>query len=215
MSGGPGNQVPGQPAQPAPAPRPQPQQAAAPSPLLPPHEMVKFSHFLHQAAHNPETRHVVAALANKLDPQGLGKAFTDVSIANQLNAFRKELKDKDLEREIDQAKRAQAKEKQELVDTGRYSKEEIEDIEKTMIAKGMHSYKDGAILWQAEQPPSPPPVPEASTATWEFPSVTDRNGKPVDFKDFQKDSKGASWNAAYRVIDEFKMHTLPPRFRAA
>lgn len=183
--------------------------------LLPPHEMVKFSHFLHRAAHNPETRGVVAALAAKLDPQGLGKQFGDVAIQQQFQNFRKEMADKDLQKQIQDARNAQSREKQQLINTGRYTPQQVADIEKTMIAKGLHSYKDGAILWQAEQPPAPPPVPESQSATWEFPTVVDRNGRAIPFDDFKKDTKKASWNAAYRVIDEFKMNTLPPRFRAA
>lgn len=189
--------------------------AARPATWLPPHEMVKFSHFLHRAAHDPSTRHIVAALAQRLDPNDLGKAFADVSVQNQLNAFRKEMKDAELTKQVEEARKTQAREKAELVDSGRFTKEQVDDIEKTMIAKGLHSYKDGAILWQADQPPAPPPAIEATSATWDFPSVVDRQGKPVSFKDFSKDTKTAAYNAAFRVIDEFKMGALPSRFRAA
>lgn len=211
---GPGNTG-GVPGQPAAAPAAAPAAPAMPASLLPPHEMVKFSHFLHRAAHDPATRATVAALAQRLDPNGLGKQFGDVALQNQFNAFRKEMADEKLGRQVAEVRAGQARERKKLLESGRFTEAQVADIEKTMIAKGLHSYRDGTILWQAEQPPAPPPIPDSQSATWEFPTVVDRNGKAIDFKEFQKDTKKASWNAAYRVIDEFKHTTLPPQFRAA
>ena len=43
-----------------------------------------------------------------------------------------------------------------------------------------------------------------------------KDGKDMEFKAFAGDLKGASWDAAYRAIDElnsFKGRTLSPAFR--
>jgi hypothetical protein len=174
-------------------------------------EQVRLATMMHTLAHDPRTREIVAEAVNRVDPQFAGKAFQDVAINRRFAALEKRLTDKEIEKQVNEAVQLQKRDRKALEDAGR-TKEEIEDIEKLMNARGYHSYRDASILYDAEKP-RPPVQYEANSATWEFPSVTTRDGKgSVPFKDFQKDSKTAAYNAAYRVIDEFTMKNLPSAF---
>jgi hypothetical protein len=198
-------------AEPAPQPQPQPQRPTAPPINVPPMEMVRISNFIARAAHHPELRAQVADLFMKGDPNGLGKAFQDVAIDRKIAAIEKRFADKELQAQINEARAAQSKDKKALLDSGRYSDEQITDIENLMTARGYHSYKDAAILYDADHPPEPKQR-EYPTATWEFPTVEGKDGKMIPFDKFKKDPIGESRNAAMRVIDTFKHRTLPPQF---
>lgn len=176
-------------------------------------EMVRLSNFIARAAHEPALRPLVAELAFRADPNGLGKAFGDVAINRRFAALEKKLEEKELNRQISEAVAAQQRDKKHLVDSGRYTAEQITDIEKLMTARNYHSYQDGAILYDAEHPPQPAQA-EVPSPTWEFPTVIGRDGKDIPFDKFKKDPIAASKNAAYRVIDEFKLRTLPRSFAA-
>jgi hypothetical protein len=200
---------------PKPAPAPAPA-AAAPRPAVPPinvppMEMVRISNFIARAAHHPELRAQVADLFMKGDPNGLGKAFQDVALDRRFQALEKKFADKEMQGQINEARAAQAKDKKGLVDSGRYSAEQIADIENLMTARGYHSYKDAAVLYDAEHPPEPKGH-EYPSSTWEFPTVQGKDGKMIPFEQFKKDPIGESRNAAMRVIDTFKRGTLPPQF---
>lgn len=205
----------GQP-KPAAAPPARPAAPAPPTTPIPPMETLRLAQFLRAAAHNPETRAQVAEIALKIDPNGVGKAFTDVGLERRFNALEKKLADRDLEKQIKDAVAVQQAEKTALKKERGFSDEQIADIEKTMQAKGIYSYRDGAILYEADHPPPPEEAPAGGSAMWEFPTVMTRDGKgQVPFKDFQKDPKSAAYNAAYRVIDDFKFNKLPPAFHRA
>jgi hypothetical protein len=198
------------PAAPAPQQQQQPRPAAPPI-NVPPMEMVRISNFIARAAHHPELRAQVADLFMKGDPNGLGKAFQDVALDRRFQALEKKMADKELQGQINEARAAQTKDKKVLVDSGRYSEEQIGDIEKLMTARGYHSYKDAAILYEADHPPEPKSH-DYPSASWEFPTVEGKDGKMIPFDKFKKDPIGASRNAAMRVIDTFKHRTLPPQF---
>jgi hypothetical protein len=205
-------QRPAAPPQPQP-PQPQPQRPAAPPINVPPMEMVRISNFIARAAHHPELRAQVADLFMKGDPNGLGKAFQDVALDRRFQALERKMADKELQGQINEARAGQTKDKKTLVDSGRYSEEQIGDIEKLMTARGYHSYKDAAILYDADHPPEPKGH-EYPTSNWEFPTVQGKDGKMIPFDQFKKDPIAESRNAAYRVIDTFKRGALPPQFAA-
>jgi hypothetical protein len=194
-----------------PPPPPPPPRPAAPPINVPPMEMVRISNFIARAAHHPELRAQVADLFMKGDPNGLGKAFQDVALDRRFAALERKMADKELQGQITEARAQQNKDKKGLVDSGRYSAEQITDIENLMTARGYHSYKDAAILYDADHPPESPRH-EYPSATWEFPTVEGKDGKMIPFDKFKKDPIGESRNAAMRVIDTFKHRTLPPQF---
>jgi hypothetical protein len=197
----------------APAPAPTPPRPAAPPINVPPMEMVRISNFIARAAHHPELRAQVADLFMKGDPNGLGKAFHDVALDRRFEALEKKMSDKELQGQISEARAQQSKDKKALVDSGRYSSEQMTDIENLMIAKGWHSYEDAAIRYDHDHPPESKPH-EYPTSNWEFPTVQGRDGKMIPFDQFKKDPIAESRNAAYRVIDTFKRGALPPQFAA-
>ena len=96
----------------------------------------------------------------------------------------------------------------DLVTTGRYTKEQAEDIKKIIDRHGgTLDYNQAAVLYAHENPSSDPTSrpPEYPTGrTWEFPTVSGRDGKPLAFKDFIADPTTAAHNAAYTLIQDFR-----------
>lgn len=165
--------------------------------------------------HHPKTRPAIAAAVKEIDERRYNSSFRDVAEKERFDAYRRELEDK-LDVSGVRAKAAeQAAQKAELI--ARYGEEGFARIEATHKKYGMNDYKAAATLYGVEtgasdptlQPPRPDPRRDA---TWEFPTVEDRDGKPLGFKEFASDLKGASLNAAYRVIDEFRNRSLSPAF---
>ena len=198
------------PAQPQ-IPQPPPQPARTIPPNLPPMEMVRLANMLHALSHDPQTRPIIAEAMFKKDPQFAAKAFQDVALDRRFKSLEDKIAQKELDKQVSDAVASQTRDKQKLIEGGRTA-DEVADIEKLMVARNYHSYNDAAILYDAEKPQVPVTY-EANSATWEFPTVPTRDGKAsVPFKDFQKDSRSAAYNAAYRVIDDFKLNTLPRSF---
>jgi len=188
-------------------------QPARPSPgaSMNPVEMARLASFTVAAAHNPRTRRAMAQIAGIVDPNYVGKAFVDVRLQDRLDAFERKFNDRDLQAQINDALRSQQAEKKSVVTERGYSDDQIADIERLMTAKNMYSYKDAAVLYDAEHPRIQPQE-EGPSATWEFPSVIGRDGKMMDFDTFKKNPVAASHNAARRVIDEFRLRSLPRTF---
>jgi len=87
-----------------------------------------------------------------------------------------------------------------------------------MSRYGISDYDAGAVLYSHEHPESdptmkPPRGRERPDATWSFPTVPGKDGKPMDFKSFASDAKTHSLETAYRMIDEFTNKNLSPAFR--
>jgi hypothetical protein len=168
--------------------------------------------------HHPKTRPMMAAAIKEIDERRYNSSFRDIAEKERFENYRKELEDK-LDVSGVRAKAAeQAAQKADLI--ARYGEEGFAGIEATHKKYGMNDYKAAATLYGVESgggdPTLRPPRPEPKfDATWEFPTVEGNDGKPLGFKEFVSDLKGASRNAAYRVIDEmqaFKNRSLSPAF---
>ena len=170
----------------------------------------------YELGHNPKTRPYMARLVAAVDPHRARAAFPDVV---QEARFQKLRRDVARELDVGGARRAQAKsnqQKEKLKE--RYGEEQIKSIEETMNRYGTHDWEAGAVLYAHEHPdadPShqPPPQSDRPGATWEFPTVQGRDGKPLDFKTFAADPRRHSLDAAYNVISEFKNSRMSQPFR--
>ena len=168
--------------------------------------------------HHPKTRATIAGAVKELDERRYNTSFRDVAEKERFDAYRKELEEKLDVSGARALKTAQEAQKAKLVE--RYGNDGVTAIEATMKKYGLNDYDAGAVLYGHESgggdPSMRPPRPDPRRdATWEFPTVEGRDGKPLGFKEFANDLKGATLNAAYRAIDDiqaFKNRSLSPQF---
>lgn len=168
--------------------------------------------------HHPKTRSTMAAAVKEIDERRYNASFRDIAEKERFDAYRKELEEKLDVSGVRAAKAQQEAAKAKLSE--RYGEAGVAAIEQTMQKYGLTDYNAGAVLYGHEtgnsDPTMRPPKPDPRRdATWEFPTVEDKDGKPLGFKEFANDLRGASFNAAYRAIDEiqaFKNRSLSPAF---
>jgi hypothetical protein len=83
--------------------------------------------------------------------------------------------------------------KQKLLDSQKYSSEDVEKIEAYMQERGIADYDDGATLYGARHAPAAA-TSEIKTSRWEMPS----------FKGLMEDPNRWASNEAHKVIAEFR-----------
>jgi hypothetical protein len=181
---------------------------------LTPMEMSDLAELTRRMAHDPRTRERFAELAVTVEPTRAA-AFSDISIKKRLDAFERKQHEDQLARDAREFQKAQSKQREDLVASGRYTQEQADEIKKVMDRNGIVDYNVGAVLYAHEVKPheiaSGPPPDQRPGATWEFPTVNGRDGKPIPFKDFALNPTAAANNAAYQVIDQFRNRSgLPP-----
>ena len=168
----------------------------------------------YELGHNPQTRHGLAQLVNKVDPQRARASFPDVVAHSQFAQLEQKVEQRFAKAEAEKQKVARETQRNSLRD--RYSDEQIGEIEKEMTRAGTSNWEDGAILYAAKNPASDPryqPPPDAPSSKWEFPTVNGRDGKPMGFKEFAADPRSASNDMAKRMITDFMRSNLSPAFR--
>lgn len=169
----------------------------------------------YELGHNPQTRAGLANLVNKVDPQRARASFPDVVAQSQFSALERKIEQRFQKEDAEKLKSRHDEQRSRLKD--RYSEEQIGEIAKEMTRAGVVDWEDGATLYAAKNPAAdpryqPPERPRHSNK-WDFPTVAGRDGKPMTFKDFAADTRTASMDAAYAVIDEFKNASLSRPFR--
>lgn len=175
---------------------------------LDPVTMEKLSSMFYEMAHDPTMRPYVAKLVKHKFPDE-AKHFGDVDTNDKIRALENKIEqDKQLgaAREMQRALDSQRK---ELVASGRYTEDQANEIKAIIDRHGSTlDYNQAAVLYAHEKPPTNPmdgpPDEQRMGATWEFPTVSGRDGKPIPFADFAKNPNAAAQNAAYQVITEFK-----------
>jgi hypothetical protein len=169
----------------------------------------------YELGHNPQTRHGLAHLVNKVDPQRARASFPDVVQHSQFQQLEQKVERRFAQAEAEKQKAAREAQRGALRD--RYSDEQITEIEKEMTRAGTSNWEDGAILYAAKNPASDPryqpPPQDAPNSKWEFPTVPGKDGKPMSFKEFAHDPKTASNNTAYQMIHQFRNQNLSSGFR--
>lgn len=173
---------------------------------LTPAETIDLSNLAYTLAHDPATRAAFAHLVVNKFPERAG-SFSDVKMGNEIAALRREIQQDKLRSESKEFERAQKKQRDELVSSGRYTAAQVDDIKKTMDQNGIVDYNIGAVLYAHEtKPPATtggPPRDKRPGAVWEFGTVPGKDGKPMGFADFVKNPTAAAYDAAYQVIDSF------------
>jgi hypothetical protein len=191
------------------------------APRLSPVEMQRLSTLATLIANNPKHRAQFAGMVADVAPgTPESKSFSDIDLQKQFEALSKKIDDQILNTQIKEAQTAQATQRRSLIDSGRYTEDQVKEIESGPMTKfGILDYEAGAALYAhehpAENPALIPPEVEDTSKTWEFPTVEDRNGKLMSFQDFAKDPVKSSLNAAYRTIAQFKKTRLSPSFSRA
>jgi hypothetical protein len=178
---------------------------------LTPDEQARYSQMLVGLSQDPAYRGIIAPLIAKKYPEHAG-SFSDVALTNRMVDFEKRMARKETEAELKKFNERAESQRRDLVKSGRYTDDQTKEIRAVMDRYGLYDYNAGAVLYSHEREPETPHIPlphEAPTATWEFPSVEGRDGKTIPFADFVKDPNGASLNAAYRVIGDFRQKRLP------
>ncbi len=187
----------------------------APRRQLTPIEMSELSRMFFELSHDPKTRKQVAKLVKEKFPDRAA-SFSDVDLQDQVQALRDEQEQREQVAEGRRAQEALNRQRGELITSGRYNEDQVQDIEKIIARHGSTlDYNTAAVLYAHENPPNGgnegPPPDERTGATWEFPTVSGKDGKPIPFADFAKNPTAAAQNAAYQVITEFKRRNVSHR----
>lgn len=174
---------------------------------LTPQEMADLSTLTQKMAHDPRTREAFAQLAVTVDPNRIS-SFSDVALKHRLDNFERKQEEKRLRDEAKEWQKEQERQRNDLISSGKYTKEQTEEIKGVMDKHGLHDWNAGAVLYSHEHKPSEtfdgPPMDQRPGAIWEFPTLPGKDGKPMSFKDFARDPTAAALNAAYTTISEFR-----------
>jgi hypothetical protein len=177
--------------------------------------MAKYSQMLVGLSQDPQFRGAMAPMIAKKYPEHAG-SFTDVALNNRMAAFEKRQAQRESEFQLRRYNAGIEQQRKDLIASGKYNEDQVKEIKAVMDRYHLDDYNAGAVLYSHEKAPEIPDIPlpsERPGATWEFPSVEGRDGKVIPFADFVKDPNGASANAAYRVINEFRNKRLPVAVR--
>lgn len=179
----------------------------APRRQLSPTEAVDLAEFARTIAHDPRTRERFAELAVLIEPSRAA-SFNDIAIKKRQDAFERKQAEKELETQARDFQKAQNAQREQLISSGKYTKEQADEIKAVMDKNGIVDYNIGSVLYAHETKPHEiadgPPMDQRPGATWEFPTVNGKDGKPIPFRDFALNPTAAALNAAYTTITEFR-----------
>jgi hypothetical protein len=180
----------------------------APKRQLTPLQMQDLAQVFHELAHDKELRPYVAKLVAKKFPDRAA-SFSDVQQEDRVRALEAKIEQDKQLAAAREMQRALEKQRDDLIKSGRYTKEQTDEIKAIIDRHGSTlDFNQAAVLYAHEKLPAiqmdGPPDDQRPGATWEFPSVNGRDGKPIPFADFAKNPNAAAQNAAYTVISEFK-----------
>jgi hypothetical protein len=158
-----------------------------------PQTLMELGQLAVKLAANPNTRMPFLRQVKKVDPNYRPPADF------QLEEFKQQTR-QEREQEKLAAQTAKVNEKLEaqrkkLVDSGKYTEDQIKEIEtKVMTKYGLSDYDAGAKLYSADFAPKRPDDRPRAGRIWEFPDL------PGLFENTEK----AANDAAYAVIDELR-----------
>lgn len=141
-------------------------------------------------AHNDKTRERYVELVQEDNPNFKAPDIEAKKAARKVDELREELK---LEKQREQALSKMESQKQKLIDSNRYSDEDMGKIENFMQEKGIADYEDAATLYSSRHAPAPS-TPEIKTSRWEMPA----------FKGLMENPNKWASDEAHRVIGEFR-----------
>ena len=138
--------------------------------------------------HNPKTKRAFTKLVKEVAPE---ISFPDADIEDVEERVNERFEALKAEQEREQVKQALLESRKKISDN--YDEKQIKEIEDVMVAKGLSSYEDAAVLY-AHQSPTVRPDPLRPNVSLELPS--DEN--------WLKNPKKMALNTAFDVIQEFQ-----------
>jgi len=186
------------------------------APQLSPQDMDRLSRLMYAISHNPKTRAATAGLVAAVAPTE-ARAFSDVFLERRLAQWKKQFDDDRMKEKMETVVQARDSQKQDIIKKRGYSDDQVKALEKIQETYGFSDWEAAADVYSFRNPPEnpdlkPPPHLLEGGATWEFPTVPGADGKMVEFKDYIKDPRKYSNNAAYKMIGDFKRGTLSAAF---
>jgi len=163
-----------------------------------------FARLVYKMAHGDGGKHRAgfAKLVREVEPERAA-AFSDVWAKEDLEKFKVDQEEKEIKREAREIEKRLVAQRNKLLKSdnnpdGRYSEDEIKEIEGVMTRYGLTDYDPGVVLYAHEKPPAAPQPPEGGGsrhgATWEFP----------DFKAFVQNPVATARDRAHEVITELQ-----------
>jgi polyhydroxyalkanoate synthesis regulator phasin len=161
---------------------------------------------LHELTHDKRGRRAVAKLIKEIKPESAhAQAFADVDIEDRFDDFKREQEEERLKRESEAVNRELARQRNVLLTGGpdgegrKFTEEQVQQIEKLMVDRGIRSYDDGATIYGTLNPPVDPNHDEAPRhgASYQFPSVGN-----IPFDEFAKNPNASTRDMAYSIIDD-------------
>lgn len=142
-----------------------------------------------EVAHGDDREAIVTAVQKKRPDF---KA-PDVEISRLKKDMDTRFESEKAEKQKEQMNARLEKQRQDLIDSGRYSSEDVGKIETYMQERGIGDYDDGATLYGARHAPAAA-TSEIKTSRWEMPS----------FKGLMENPNAWAANEAAKTIAEFK-----------
>src|SRR5258708_3625890 len=115
-----------------------------------------------------DTRREFIKLVKKVDPS---RSFPDVDMQDLRDELAEQRAEDETKRQAEATKQRMEKQRQALIDSGRYTEDDVKKIETdVMQAKGITDYDDAATLYGAQHAPARgAPEISSSGGTWTLP----------------------------------------------
>lgn len=129
--------------------------------------LIELGKLMHGISHNPETRKEVLKSVKKFKPD-----FTsaDLEVDNIREEVSSMLEKERFDRQHQETLRAQSDQRQNLINSGKYSSEDVKKIEEEVMTKyGLSDYDAAATLYSASTAPARG-TPEIKSTQWQMPN---------------------------------------------
>ena len=143
---------------------------------------------------NPKTRRKQLAMIREVDPNY--RIPADVQLEEYKEQVKREREEEKIRAQAEKSQERQTGQRQGLIESGKYTEEQVKEIEGVMRKYGLGDYDAGAKLYAADMTPA-----KASNANrprhgqiWEFP----------DLPGLLQNPEKAATDAAYAVLDEMR-----------
>ncbi len=160
-----------------------------------PATLQKLGELAMRLAGNPQTRPDFLKQMAKVDPSY--RLPADVQFEDFKAQFKKEQEEKEIRTKAEQAQRNARNQRNKLINSGKYTEDQVKEIETGVMKKyGLNDYEAAAKVYAADIAPSKPSNRDKMRhgQIWEFPNLPGLLNNP---------EKAAS-DAAYAIIDEFR-----------
>ena len=143
-----------------------------------------------KVAGNPKTRRPFLNAVREIEPD---RVFPDQQVEDLRQEWATQRETDNIERERRETEQRLAAQRRKLIDSKRFTEDDVKKIEKDVMERlGLADYDAAATIYGAQQPAAPSNTVPKSGGVWELPT----------FDGLLKDPNGAARNMAFQVIDE-------------